>query len=88
MGLLMLVIAVLWASTGVAQVATIDETIPAPTMVTAEPFDGDGDLGSGLLFRWPSVPGVSGYRIWRQIIVDYQLDASGELVLLDQPEGH
>lgn len=64
----------------------VDETIPAPAAITAEPFAGDGTLGNGVLFCWAPVPGVSGYRIWRKIVVDYELDASGELVLLDQPE--
>lgn len=70
----------------IAEGTKTDETIPAPTVITAEPFAGDGVLGSGLLLRWPSVPGVSGYRFWRKIIVDYGLDASGERVRLDPPE--
>lgn len=63
--------------------SVLDETIPMPGAVTAGPSEEDAQFW---LMRWTPVEGAKYYRVWREVVVDYDLDDQGQLVELDQPK--
>ena len=57
--------------------------VPAPSMVVAEPFGNQQE--QFMLISWDSVEEVTRYTIYWEILVDHQVDPSGEVVELDEP---
>lgn len=81
--LLAVLLGVLGTVFPLAAQSALDETIPMPGVVTAGPYEGDAQFW---LMRWTPVDGAKYYRVWREVVVDYDLDDQGQLVELDQPE--
>jgi hypothetical protein len=79
----LLLAALLGAALPLAAQNAVDETIPTPGAVTATPSAEDAQFW---LMRWTPVEGAKYYRIWREVLVDHDLNAQGELVPLAQPE--
>ena len=69
----------LFANAGLAQ------PVP-PDSVVAEPYTGveaEGDQGGFILMTWDAVEGADGYRIYREVSVNYSLDEQGDVVEVD-----
>ena len=66
--------------------AVPDDSIPAPVILSVEPFDVlDGTGQSAVMITFEAVAGATKYRIWRETEVTVEVDESGALIPLDVP---
>lgn len=65
-----------------------DDAIPAPVILSVEPFDGpeSPDRQAFVIITFEPVASATSYLVWREVELNYTLDESGELVPLDVPE--
>lgn len=65
------------------QSANAEPALPAPPdTVVAVPYqaEGESDQGGFILMTWDAVEGADGYRIYREVSVNYGLDEHGNIV--------
>lgn len=73
---------------------SVDPSLPVPGPVSAQQYyDRDGAPGDFVLLTFDAVPGAAYYAIYRQIWVEYEADATGQLVPVEPtaymiPWGH
>ena len=68
------------------QCANAELALPAPPdTVVAVPYqaEDEGDQGGFILMTWDAVEGADGYRIYREVSVNYSLDEQGDVVEVD-----
>jgi len=79
----LLLAALLGGALPLAAQNTVDGTIPTPGAVTATSSAADAQFW---LMRWTPVEGAKYYRVWREVVVDHDLNEQGEVVALAQPK--
>ena len=92
-GMLMILAGATWSDPTDIRERILDESIPAPHHVQIRPFLGpDGNLvdKNSVLLEWEAVEGVSYYRIFHSILVNYRKarpedNTDQAIVLLETP---
>ena len=66
---------------------SLEADLPKPAILSIEPVEGanPGQDGEFVLIRFTQVSGAQGYRIYRELELLHDTDASGALVELPQP---
>ena len=78
----MLIAGVVLAFAGAAWGQCPSSDVPAPSQVVTEPYGHQQE--QFMLIMWDSVEEVTRYTIYWEILVDHQVDPSGEVVELDE----
>jgi hypothetical protein len=63
-----------------------DTSIAAPTIIDASSYQNAEGAFAGVQLTWIAVPEAVSYHLYRQIQITQQLDESGGLVSLDEPQ--
>ena len=79
--MLMAGVALAFASAAWGQCPNFD--VPAPSQATVQPYGSHQD--QFMLVSWESVEDATRYTIYWEILVDFEVDSSGEVVELDEP---